>query len=39
MVKKTNDFQRGERQKEVSEDYRNNWEKIFGKKEDNKETN
>lgn len=32
MSKKAGDFQRGERQKEVSEQYRENWEKIFGKK-------
>ena len=38
MVKKTRDFTRGERQKEVTEKYRSNWNKIF-KKDEKKETN
>lgn len=31
MPKKTKDFQRGERQKEVTDNFRNNWDKIFKK--------
>lgn len=33
LMKKTKDFQRNERQKEVSDAYRENWDKIFKKEE------
>jgi hypothetical protein len=36
MIKPVNDFQRGERQKEVSERYRRNYIRIFGTPEEKK---
>lgn len=36
MIKPVNDFQRGERQKEVTERYRRNYIRIFGTSEEKK---
>lgn len=36
MVKKARDFVREERQKEVTDKYRDNWDKIFNKKKNHK---
>lgn len=37
MIKPVNDFQRGERQKEVTEQYRRNYIRIFGTPEEKKD--
>lgn len=36
MTKATKDFTRGEKQKEVNDNYRDNWDRIFNKEEDKK---
>jgi hypothetical protein len=34
MTKPTKDFTRGEKQKEVTDNYRDNWDRIFKKEQD-----